>query len=405
MNKEEFVMHRSNIASLMSDNSAMILFSRRKGESNEINRNFYYLTGVEEFDDKVVLTKVGGKVNAVLFISPYDEFKAKWVGRSFNKEEVFTMGGFSDVRYLESFDSYVSMLMGIVTTIYIDFSRNSINQNLSNDELFAKDLKEKYPFVSLASARPLFSKVRTVKSNEEIAKIKEAISITQKGLEAIMKNLKPNLYEYQVESFFDQTIKFNGATGYAFTTIAASGENACCLHYSNNSSLVKDGDLILFDLGASKDNYCSDISRTYPANGKFTPRQKQIYNIVLSGQELMFKTMRPGITTRECNQVLIDYFAKELKEIGLIKDPSEVSKYYFHGVSHHMGMDCHDLCDYTPLVPGCVISNEPGLYIAEEGIGIRIEDDVLITEDGCVNLSEGIIKTVEEIEKFMENGE
>ncbi|MDE7385434.1 MAG: M24 family metallopeptidase, partial [Anaeroplasmataceae bacterium] len=197
-------------------------------------------------------------------------------------------------------------------------------------------------------------------------------------------------------------IKYYGATGYAFPTIAASGKNACCLHYMDNEDIAKQGDLILFDLGCSYHMYCSDISRTFPVSGKFSPRQKQIYNIVLAGQEHVLKHIKPGITTKELNQILIKFYAKELKKIGLIQEDSEVSKYYYHGVSHHIGLDCHDLCEYTPLQAGSIISNEPGLYIAEEGIGIRIEDDILVTEDGCINLSKDILKTVDEIEAYLE---
>ena len=211
------------------------------------------------------------------------------------------------------------------------------------------------------------------------------------------------MYEYQLESYFDQAIKYNGATSYAFATIAASGENSCCLHYQDNNSFANDGDLILFDLGCSLNCYCSDISRTYPINGKFTERQKQIYNIVLEGQKLVFDNAKPGVTTRELNQILVKFYAKKLKEIGLIKNgtPDEVSKYYYHAVSHHIGLDCHDLCDYTPLKPGSIISNEPGLYIKEEKIGIRIEDDILITENGAEWLSPQILKDPNEIEKFI----
>ena len=149
--------------------------------------------------------------------------------------------------------------------------------------------------------------------------------------------------------------------------------------------------------------YCSDISRTFPINGKFSERQKQIYNIVLKGQQVVFDNTKPGITTKELNQILRDYYKEELYKIGLIKEKTEeeVSKYYYHGVSHHIGLDCHDLCEYTPLKAGCIISNEPGLYIAEENIGIRIEDDVLVTENGAEWLSKDIIKTVEDIEKFI----
>ena len=217
-----------------------------------------------------------------------------------------------------------------------------------------------------------------------------------------MQNIQPGLYEYQVESYFDQQIKFNNASGIAFKTIAASGANACILHYHTNNTLINDNELVLFDLGAEYNLYKSDITRTIPSNGKFTERQKLIYNIVLDGQKLVFKNIKPGITTRELNQILIDYYKVALKEIGLIENDEDVKKYYFHGVSHHLGLDTHDVTDgIKPLTPGCIITVEPGLYIAEEGIGIRIEDDALITEDGCINLSQNIIKEVSDIENYM----
>lgn len=220
---------------------------------------------------------------------------------------------------------------------------------------------------------------------------------------AILDNMKSGLYEYQLESYFDQAIKYHGSTSYAFETIAASGKNSCCLHYSKNNCEISDGDLVLFDLGATSDYYCADISRTFPANGKFTPRQREIYDIVLRGQKLVFESIKPGLTTRDLNNILVDFYKVELKKIGLIKEDSEVSKYYYHGVSHHLGLDCHDLCDYTPLKPGSVITVEPGLYILEESIGIRIEDDALVTEDGCINLSAEIIKEIDEIEAYLSN--
>ena len=164
---------------------------------------------------------------------------------------------------------------------------------------------------------------------------------------------------------------------------------------------MKDGDLILFDLGATYNLYCADISRTFPVNAKFSERQKMLYNIVLEAQEKVFKFLKPGVTLKEANQVVVKFYEEKLMEIGLIKTPEEVKNYYYHGVSHHIGLDCHDLCDYTPLQPGSIVSVEPGLYIKEEGIGIRIEDDAYITEDGCINLSSNVIKTVEEIEEFM----
>lgn len=291
-------------------------------------------------------------------------------------------------------------MLNNVKNVYLDIPSTPLNSDLSVDELYAKKLKDKKPWINIKNSRGLFAHARTVKEPEEIAEMKKAIAITNKGIEAILTNMRES-YEYQIESYFDQAIKYYGATGYAFPTIAASGKNATCLHYGENNCLARDGDLILFDLGASVNMYCADISRTFPVNGKFSDRQKQLYNIVLRGQELVFEHAKPGVTTRDLNNILISYYQEELMKIGLIDKPEDVSKYYYHGVSHHIGLDCHDLCEYTALKPGCIISNEPGLYIAEENIGIRIEDDVLITEDGPVWLSPQIIKTVEEIEEFM----
>ena len=243
---------------------------------------------------------------------------------------------------------------------------------------------------------------RMEKTKAEITEMKQAIEITNKGIKALMENIAPGMIECQVESYFDQQIKYHGASGFAFKTIAASGANACVLHYSTNNTEIKDNELVLFDLGAEYNLYKADITRTIPANGKFTERQKQIYNIVLEGQRIVFEAIKPGLTTRDLNNILIKYYMTELKKIGLIQNDNEVRKYYFHGVSHHLGLDTHDVTlRDKPLTPGCVITVEPGLYIAEEGIGIRIEDDALVTETGCINLSSDIIKTVEDIEAYM----
>lgn len=402
MNNEMFINNRKKLVESLDDNSIMIVFSLPGNEEKfDVNKNFYFATGDDEVDDILVISKTNGKVNEMIFIHPYDEFKAKWVGRTYYKDEITKLTGINHVLYLDSFESHLNMLLGNNTIVYLDFDRSSKKAILSYEETFANELKEKYPYVEFKNARSAFAKARTVKSAFEIELVKKAISITNKGIEAILTNLKPGEYEYQIESYFDQAIKYNGANGFAFPTIAASGENATCLHYGKNNCVMNKGDLILFDLGADYNQYHADISRTFPVDGKFSERQKTLYNIVLEGQKVVMDFVKPGVTTRDANNELIKYFAKALKEIGLINDDSEVSKYYFHGVSHHLGLDTHDLCDYKPLEPGCIISCEPGLYIKEEKIGIRIEDDLLVTPNGCINLSEEIIKSVEDIEAFM----
>lgn len=400
MDNKVFKRHREMLLAEMMDNSILVVFSNPKEDvKKDVDRNYYYLCGNFEFENKIVLYKSGNEVKEMMFINPYDELKAKWVGAPLSKEDVYNQSLIKDIYYLDEFETIIDNLANNVTKLYVDLKDEK--NEYSNEILYAKALKEKYNHLVIFNAEGLFKKARTIKLPEEIEEMKKAISITQKGIENILTNMKES-YEYQLESYFDQAIKYHGATGYAFPTIAASGKNACCLHYMANEAIAKNGDLILFDLGCSYNMYCSDISRTFPVNGKFTPRQKELYNIVLRGQEQVMAHIKPGITTKELNQILIKFYAKELKSIGLIKEDNEVLKYYYHGVSHHIGLNCHDLCEYTPLKAGAIISNEPGLYIAEEGIGIRIEDDILVTEDGCINLSADILKTVDDIEKFME---
>ncbi len=400
MDKKVFVEHRKNIGNLMMDSSLLIVFSKPKEDvKKDVDRNYYYLCGNFEYNNIVLILKQKNQVKEMMFIEPYDDFKAKWVGAPLSKDEVYKQSGIEDIHFLNEFDSIIDAHLKEVTKVYLDLKDEK--DAYSKEMLLAKKWKEEYSHLVIYNAESLFKSVRTIKHPLEIEEMKHAIKITKLGIEAILSNMKES-YEYQLESYFDQAIKYNGATGYAFPTIAASGKNACCLHYMANEDLAKNGDLILFDLGCSFDMYCSDISRTFPVNGKFSPRQKEIYTIVLEGQEHVLKHIKPGITTKELNQILIQFYAKRLKEIGLIQTDQEVMKYYYHGVSHHIGLDCHDLCEYTPLKPNSIISCEPGLYIAEEGIGIRIEDDILVTETGCINLSQDILKTVEEIEQFME---
>ena len=401
MNSSVFEKNRKKILSSMEDNSVLLAFSHQLNESKyEVNRNYFYLCGVIEYENIVLLSKINGKENEMIFINPYDELKAKWVGAPLSTDDVLNISGIANIYYLDTFDTVLSNLLSTVSNLYIEFKKNPLNSILNNEEVFANKIKDKMPWVNIKNADPLFKTARTCKEKEEVEQVSKAIEITKYGIEAILKNMG-SMYEYQLESYFDQAIKYHGSTNFAFTTIAAAGKNACCLHYSENNTMAKDGDLILFDLGASYNMYNADISRTFPVSGKFSERQKEIYNIVLEGQEVVFNNIKPGITTRELNTILVKFYAKKLKEIGLITNDNEVSKYYYHGVSHHLGLETHDNCDYTPLKPGAIISNEPGLYIAEEGIGIRIEDDILVTEDGAINLSKDIIKTVEEIEEFI----
>ena len=403
MDKTFYINTRKRVAEKLPDNSMMILFAGKDIRESEdqsyefcINRNFYYLTGVNEQNDIFVMIKNNNELKSMMFINEYDELFAKWNGRKMFKEEVEDLSGIENILYLKDFNDFLNENKDKYS-IYMDTKPNLFTEPLGEE---AKLVEEHN--LEVIDCHDLIALCRMEKQPEEIEEIKKAIAVTSKGIKALMENIKPGLYEYQVESYFDQQIKFNGASGIAFKTIAASGANGCILHYHTNNTIINDNELVLFDLGAEYNLYKSDITRTIPANGKFTERQKLIYNIVLNGQKLVFENIKPGITVMELNQILIDYYKIELKKIGLIERDEEVSKYYFHGVSHHLGLDTHDVAiRKNPLTPGCIITVEPGLYIAEEGIGIRIEDDALVTSDGAINLSKEIIKEVSDIENYM----
>ena len=217
-----------------------------------------------------------------------------------------------------------------------------------------------------------------------------------------MNNLHPGMYEYQIESYFDQYIKFDGQKPHSFKTICASGKNATVLHYTSNNTLIGKDELVLFDLGCHTNYYISDISRTYPASGKFTERQKLIYEIVLNCNKKCIEYLKPGLTWKQYNDYANKLLIEGLKNIGLIKEDKELSKYYWHSVGHSIGLDTHDpTLANMKFGEGMLTTVEPGLYLEDEGIGVRIEDNVLITKNGCVNLSKDIIKEIDDIEKFM----
>lgn len=288
--------------------------------------------------------------------------------------------------------------------LYLDLERMSANREGTISHRFANEITTKYQQVRINNVYSKIGELRLKKSQEEVDKIKKAIEITKSGIEKLMSEARVGMKEYELEAYFDFNCKVKGATGLAFTTIAAAGENATTLHYVDNNCELKENDLILFDLGAEYNCYNADISRTFPVNGKFTERQKEVYNAVLRVNEEIINLIKPGMKYKDVNEKATELIAEECIKLGLIKDKSEVRKYYYHSIGHSLGMDTHDI--ETPhrdiiFEPGVVFTVEPGIYIAEEGIGIRIEDDILVTEDGVINLSSDIIKTVEEIENFM----
>ena len=309
------------------------------------------------------------------------------------------------MQFLDLFEGAVDRMMARedIDSLYFDCYRYQIEDMPDYNMIKAKEFAEKYPGHAVKNISQVIAELRMQKDGDEVALVREAIGITDKALQYVMKHLEPGMAEYQAQADFEYSIKRNGADGVAFHTIAGSGINGTMLHYVTNECECKDNTLLLLDLGAKYKGYCADITRTYPVNGKFTEKQRMVYEVVLAANRAVAKTAKPGMTLRELNDVCKKVLAEGCIRMGLIEKEEEIGKYYMHGVSHHLGIDVHDVsvASNSKLRPGAVISDEPGLYIDEWEIGIRVEDDLLITEDGCECLSEDVMRTPDEIEAFM----
>ena len=369
-------------------------------------RTFYYLTGLQREKLVLLLVKNPTVTQEILFIEPFDPVMAKWVGGKILPEEAKAISEIEDIRYLSTLER---TLFGYINsnakkqqyTLCGELSKMELEQPWPVADLFAK-LQKGMPDVTITNISQITTRMRNIKEDAEIEQMKKAIEITNEGIKAMMKASHDGIWENELEAHFDFELKCRQA-GHAFHTICATGKRATILHYGSNNQQSGEGELCLIDLGASHNLYCADISRTFPINGKFTERQKEVYEVVLRANKLFQKKAKPGVTLRELNNEIIKFYEKELPKIGLTTDGKTVRDYYYHSVSHHLGLETHDVAIMDePLKAGCVVTDEPGLYIEEEGIGIRIEDDILITRTGCVCLSADIIKEVADIEAFMQ---
>ena len=374
-----------------------------------VDRDFYYLTGIDHENMILVMTKDHyGKTSEMLFIEPYDEVQAKWVGGRMKPDEATAISGVQDIRYLDTFESALNLMIRAnrgegETNLWLDLWQHTSEQESTLAHKLAHKVQQEYPAVRINDLFGDLARMRAIKSDEEIEKMKIAQTTTQHAIEAMMKHSYPGINESELEGAFDFELAKQGVREHAFSSIVAGGARATVLHYSENNQVVNDGELVLIDLGSAHEHYCADISRTFPVNGKFTERQKEVYNVVLAVQDLIIEKARPGMTMMDLNNMVIEFYEQELPKIGLLKDGKTVRDYYYHSVSHSLGLDCHDVTTPTTktLRPGMVITVEPGLYIEEEGIGVRIENDIIITEEKPIDLSSNILKTVEDIEALM----
>ena len=414
--KETYISRRKQLLENKKENTAVVIFSGSAPMKSQdeaypfsVDRNFFYLTGIERENMILVMRKnYLGEYSEVLYIEPYDEVLAKWVGGRMRGAEATAVSGVETIADVGEFpdrlNSIVEYSRGLgKLTFCLDLWRYHKDQADTPAHTLAATLQSKYPAVAIEDINGDMAAMRAVKDEKELSFMRQAQEHTRIAIEEMMRYAKPGMNERELEGAFDFALMKQGVRDHAFHSIFAGGKRATTLHYGENDQVVNDGEMVLIDLGSAYGNYCADISRTFPINGKFTDRQKELYNTVLEAQKIVIANAKPGLTTRDLNQMVIDYYETRLDDLGLRKDGKTVRDYYYHGVSHQLGLDTHDICTERErtLKPGMVITVEPGLYVEDESIGIRIVNDVVITENGCEDLSAAFPRTAEEIEAIM----
>lgn len=411
----ELETRREKLFSLMKENSVAIFFSGISKISSEdeflpfcINKNFFYLCEIEQEHSALMFVKGVGEKHVYLFIDEYNELKEKWTGKRLTPEQAKLISSVENIYTYNNFESMVSLALakennqyGEIDTLYLDLSPELKIGDEYSTRQYKNSIEEKFPHIKVEDGYAFLRQMRMIKSPYEIERMVKAINATNNGIQALIKNLKPGQYEYEVADMFEFYGRLHNRSQLAFDTIVAAGKNATCLHYPTQTSMIKENDLVLFDLGYRYNQYCSDISRTYPVNGKFEGVQKDIYTAVLNTNKAVIEFIREGMTLRELNDFTSNFLAKECVRLGLMEKNDDIRKYYFHSVSHHLGLDTHDIgAREMHLMNGNVITVEPGLYFDKYGVGVRIEDDVLIMNGRAEVLSKDIKKEIADIERM-----
>ena len=371
------------------------------------NRNFVYLTGLDgaEVHDFVLLAKkTGDGVEETLFVLPPDAMAERWTGRRLKQPEITARSGVEHLLPVEKFEAafHAAAMSGKFRTLALDLWKKSPEDPDPEAYRFAARGARDYPFLSVENCHRQLCAQRTIKKPCEIEAMKRAMTVTRAGIEAMMRASRPGMYEYELKAEFDRELTRRGVLAPAFASIIAAGENNFCIHYYSYTGQAKDGDLVLSDVGAAWGGMCTDVSRSWPCNGTFSPRQRQLYECAYKTSQHMFSIIRPGMPMADVDRICHQYCGGLLREIGLLGEDEAPEKYMWHGGAHHVGWDVHDQVDMTrPVSAGMVFCVDVGIYVEEWGIGFRLEDNCLVTEDGCVNLSADIPRSMEEIEAFM----
>lgn len=417
-----FIENRKRFSSHLKPNSLAIFTSNdimptsADGTMKFIqNKDFFYLTGVDQEESLLVIFPDAYMEShrEMLFVRETNDEIKMWEGAKLTKEEGTEVSGIKSVYWLKDFDKIMQDVMSQAEHVYLNTNEHLRNATEveTRQNRFRKMWMEKYPLHEYERSAPIMHRLRAIKSQEEIRFLKKASEINTKAFNRILKVMKPGMKEYELEAEFLHEYVRHGSTGFSYEPIIASGENACVLHYLDNDDVCEDGELVLFDCGCWYANYASDVTRAYPVNGRFTDRQKEVYNAVLRVQKASLEMLRPRNQLHEYHKEVGNLMTDELIGLGLIdktdvknQDPAwpAYKKYFAHGTSHYMGLDVHDSGLWTEKMQvGNVFTCEPGIYIPEEGIGIRIEDDIVIGEKENINMTIGIPKEVDEIEEIM----
>ena len=424
LNADIFIKNRKRFIDKMDSGSIAIFNSNDELPANgdaihrfKQNADLVWLTGIEQEDTMLILfpDNPDPKYREVLVLVRPNELKEKWDGRRLRTKEATDISGITTIVWLDIADSLLQPWIHLAETIYLNSNENDrkANQVPVRDYRYAEIMKQRYPLHKYKRSAVILKEVRAIKSALEIEVIQKAIDITDITFRRLLKFIKPGVMEYEIEAEIVHSFLSQRATGEAYGSIIASGDRARTLHYIENNQECKDGELILMDFGAGYGNYNADLSRTIPVNGKLSKRQKEVYNACLHLHNYCAGILKPGISIIDYTDKVGEEATSVFQKIGLLKkedikneDPQNRAyrKYLYHGISHHLGIDVHDLGTRTePIKAGMVFTIEPGIYIEEEQMGVRIENNFWITKNGNKDLMKNIPITVDEIESLMKN--
>jgi len=417
-----FIQNRKRFVSKMQKNSIAIFVSNDEFPSNgdalhdyKQNTELYWLSGIEQEGSMLVLfpDNPDPKFREVLVLVRPQELKEIWDGKRLRANEATTISGMKTIVWVDVLDGILQQWVHLADAIYLDSNENDRKNNLlrTNEYRFIDEMKARFPLHTFCRAATIMKELRAVKTKEEVQVIQKAIDITEVAFRRLLQFIQPGVKEYEIEAEIYHSFLSQRATGVAYHSIIASGDNARTLHYTSNNNVCKDGELILMDFGAEYGGYCADLTRTVPVNGKFTKRQKEVYNACLHLHDYAKSILKPGISILNYTDKVGEEATKQFFKIGLISktdiknedaDNRAYRKYLYHGISHHLGLDVHDLGTRTaPITAGMVFTVEPGIYIKEEKMGVRIENNFWITKTGNQDLMKNIPNKAEEIEVLM----